>query len=80
MISKPKKKRIIFFLDFLKEIETGLNKKAIKNFKPLQKGDVKKTLSNIELLKSITGYKPKTNYKKGINQFIQWYKNYYKKN
>ncbi len=73
-------KKKILLLDFLKEIETGLNKKAIKNFKPLQKGDVKKTLSNIELLKSITGYRPKTNYKKGINQFIQWYKNYYKKN
>ena len=45
---------------------------------PLQKGDVKQTLSNINLLKNITGYKPKINYKFGINKFINWYKDYYK--
>jgi|TARA_B110000444_G_C18846036_1_gene602078 UDP-glucuronate 4-epimerase len=69
----------ILLLDFLKEIEIRLNKKGIANYKPLQKGDVKKTLSNISLLKSITGYNPKTNYKKGIKEFIEWYKNHYKK-
>ncbi|WP_075502012.1 NAD-dependent epimerase/dehydratase family protein [Candidatus Pelagibacter communis] len=73
-------KKKILLLDFLKEIEIRLSKKANKNFKPLQKGDVKRTLSNIDLLKSITGYNPKTNYKEGINKFVKWYKNYYKKN
>ena len=72
-------KKKILLLDFLKEIEIRLSKKANKNFKPLQKGDVKRTLSNIDLLKSITGYNPKTNYKEGINKFVKWYKNYYKK-
>ena len=45
---------------------------------PLQKGDVKQTLSNTNLLKKITGYKPKTNYKLGIKNFVTWYKDYYK--
>ena len=44
---------------------------------PLQKGDVKQTLSNINLLKKITGYNPKTNYKTGIRKFLNWYLNYY---
>ena len=65
--------------DVINGIFLLLNKKAIKNFKPLQKGDVKRTLSNINLLKSITGYSPKTNYKNGIKEFINWYKSYYKK-
>ena len=44
---------------------------------PLQKGDVKQTLSSTKLLKNITGYNPKTNYKIGIKNFIAWYKEYY---
>ena len=45
---------------------------------PLQKGDVKQTVSNTNLLKKITGYRPNTNYKLGIKNFVNWYKNYYK--
>jgi UDP-glucuronate 4-epimerase len=45
---------------------------------PIQKGDVKQTLSNTDLLKKITGYNPKTNYKMGIKKFLGWYKDYYK--
>jgi len=67
-------------LDFLNEIEFRLNKKAIRNYMPLQKGDVKETLSNINLIKSLTKYNPKTNYKKGIKEFIKWYKLYYRIN
>ena len=44
---------------------------------PLQKGDVKQTLSDTSLLKSITKYNPKTNYKIGIKKFIDWYLKYY---
>ena len=68
----------VLLLNFLKEIEHRLNKKSIRKYLPLQKGDVKKTLSNINLLKSLTKYNPITNYKKGIEEFIKWYKDYYK--
>ncbi len=44
---------------------------------PLQKGDVKQTLSDTKLLKDITGYKPKVNFKTGVKKFISWYKKYY---
>ena len=67
----------VLLLNFLKEIEYRLNKKSIRKYLPLQKGDVKKTLSNINLLKSLTKYNPRTNYKKGIEEFIKWYKYYY---
>ena len=67
----------VFLLDFIKEIERVLGKKAIRNYMPLQKGDVKQTLSNTNLLKKLTGYNPKTNYKSGIKKFLNWYLNYY---
>ena len=67
----------VFLLDFIKQIEYELGKKAIKNYMPLQKGDVKQTLSNTSLLKKITGYNSKTNYKIGIKNFIGWYNKYY---
>ena len=68
----------VFLLDFIKQIEKELGKKAIRNYMPLQKGDVKQTLSNTDLLNIITGYNPTTNYKLGIKKFIEWYKDYYK--
>ena len=40
-------------------------------------GDVKKTLSNTNLLYLIR-YKPKVNYINGISAFVEWYKKYYK--
>ncbi len=67
----------VYLLNFIKQIELILGKKAIRNYMPLQKGDVKQTLSNTKLLKHITGYNPKTNYKIGIKNFITWYKEYY---
>jgi len=70
----------IYLLDFIKQIEIELRKKAIKNYMPMQKGDVIQTLSDTKLLRTITGYKPKTNYKKGIKEFIKWYRIFYKLN
>ena len=67
----------VFLLDFIKQIEKVLGKKAIRNYMPLQKGDVKQTLSNTSLLKKLTGYNPKTDYKSGIKKFLNWYLNYY---
>ena len=67
----------VYLLNFIKQIELVLGKKAIRNYMPLQKGDVKQTVSSTKLLKQITGYNSKTNYKIGIKHFIAWYKEYY---
>ena len=67
----------VYLLDFIKTLEKELNKKIKKNYLPMQKGDVHSTLSDSSLIKRITGYNPKTNYKIGIKKFISWYLNYY---
>ena len=69
----------IKLLDFIKAIENSLDKKALRNYMSMQKGDVFMTLANTKLLKKITGFKPKTNYKEGVRKFIEWYLDYYKK-
>jgi len=67
----------VYLLDFINTLEKELGKKIKKNYMPMQKGDVHSTLSDSSLLKRITGYNPKTNYKIGITKFIRWYLNYY---
>ena len=69
----------IKLLDFINTIENSLGKKALRNYMPMQKGDVFMTLANIKLLKKITGFIPKTNYKEGVRKFVEWYLDYYKK-
>tara|TARA_B100000900_G_scaffold383803_1_gene372055 strand:+ start:2315 stop:3316 length:1002 start_codon:yes stop_codon:yes gene_type:complete len=70
--SKPVK-----LLEYVKIIEELLNKKAIVEYLPLQKGDVISTESDISLAKRELGFNPKTNIKEGISNFLQWYKDYY---
>ena len=69
----------IYLLDFINALEKELGIKSIRNYMPMQKGDVKITLSDTSLLKKLTGYKPKTNYKVGIKKFLKWYLSYYTK-
>ena len=71
--SRPQK-----LVKLIKLLENILNKKAKKNFLGLQKGDVKKTSSNISLLHKKINFRPKTTLKHGLIQFVKWYKNYYK--
>lgn len=64
-------------LDFINAIEESLGKKADINFLPLQKGDVPATWADVDDLVCDLGYKPSTDAKLGIHNFIKWYKQYY---
>ena len=69
----------VYLLDVINTLEKELGEKAIRNYMPMQKGDVKTTLSDTTLLQKLTGYQPKTNYKVGIKKFLKWYLSYFKK-
>lgn len=64
----------IYLKDAIKIIEKKLGKKALIKNLPLQKGDVIKSHSDVNKLKKFINYKPKTNIKKGLDKFIEWYK------
>ena len=66
-------------LDFIDTLEFCLDKKAKRNYMPMQKGDVHSTWANTDLLKKLTGFYPKTDFKKGIKKFVEWYLAHYKK-
>lgn len=64
-------------MQFIEHIEEALQKKAIKNYSPMQKGDVKITYADIEESKKKLGYDPKTSIKAGVAKFIAWYNDYH---
>ena len=64
-------------MDYIKSIEEELNLKALKELLPLQPGDVPDTYANVEDLIRDFNYKPNTPLKKGIKNFVNWYKDYY---
>ncbi len=64
-------------MEYIKAIEESLGKKAIKEFLPMQPGDVEATSANCQKLEKWIGYKPSTSVKEGVSQFINWYNTYY---
>lgn len=64
-------------LDYIEAIENELGKKAIKEFLPMQPGDVTYTEADVSDLVRDFGYKPTTKVQDGIKEFIKWYKNFY---
>lgn len=66
-------------LDFIQAVEGACNKKAQLDFYPMQDGDVYQTFADIEDLKAVTGYIPKVKINEGIQEFVNWYKAYFKK-
>lgn len=65
-------------LRFIEIIEEKLSKKAIKNFLPIQPGDVPATFADVDDLIDEVGFKPNTPIEVGIGKFIEWYRSYYK--
>ena len=65
-------------LDFIKEIEINLNKKAIIKLTEIQPGDVPATHADTSALNSYINFTPNTSVEYGISKFIKWYLNYYK--
>jgi UDP-glucuronate 4-epimerase len=62
---------------FINAIEKKLNLNAKKNFLPLQPGDVPSSHACIKKIKKL-GYNPQFNFDQGIENFIDWYLDFYK--
>jgi UDP-glucuronate 4-epimerase len=58
-------------------LENALNKTAIKEFLPMQPGDVLKTFADVDTLKKDFGYAPNTSLKTGIGEFVKWFNEFY---
>jgi UDP-glucuronate 4-epimerase len=66
-------------LDFIAAIEECLGKMAIRNYMPIQMGDVPATWADATLLQRLTGYRPHTDFRDGVARFVKWFRDYHGK-
>ena len=67
----------IKLMDFIYELEKSFNSKVEKNFLKMQPGDVKSTFADCSKLEKYINFKPNTDLKVGVHNFVKWYKEYY---
>jgi UDP-glucuronate 4-epimerase len=68
----------IQLMDFVEILERALNKKAIKEYLPIQQGDVEETEASVKNLQKWIDFIPKTTLKEGIQIFAEWFIRYTK--
>lgn len=66
-------------MDFIKAIEINLVVEAIKDYLPMQDGDVRRIWVYTKSLVAL-GYESKIDIEKGVSLFIKWFRNYNKIN
>ncbi|MDO9083544.1 MAG: NAD-dependent epimerase [Humidesulfovibrio sp.] len=62
---------------YIEVLEECLGKKAIKQFLPMQMGDVPATIADVDDLVRDVGFKPATRIEDGIARFVEWYRAYF---
>lgn len=65
-------------MDYITALEEALGMIAEKNMMPIQPGDVLETSADTKPLYDLVGFKPQTTVKEGVQNFVDWYKAYYK--
>ncbi len=65
-------------MDFIACIERALGREAVKNFLPLQDGDVPATYADVQALQDWVDFSPATSIETGIGRFVEWYRSYYR--
>ena len=63
-------------LTFIETIEQALGVQAVKNFLPMQAGDVPTTFADVADLRRDTGFEPATPLAAGIARWVEWYRAY----
>ena len=64
-------------MTFISYLEEYIGKKANINYLDMQPGDVIETYANIDKIKALTGFTPKTNLTTGLKIFVDWFTDYY---
>ena len=68
----------LFLIDFIKTLEEIIGTEAIKNYLPLQVGDIRSTWADVSKSRKLLNFNPQTDIKEGLTKFVDWYKAYYK--
>lgn len=65
-------------MDYIGALEVALDRNAIKNFLPMQPGDVLHTSADTSMLEEWIDFKPNSSIQHGVSEFVNWYRAYYK--
>ena len=63
---------------FIATLEQLLGRAAIRDYQPMQAGDVPATYASIDRLRAATGFAPRTPLAEGLARFVEWYRGYYR--
>ena len=69
----------IGLMDYINALEIALGKVAIKEYLPLQDGDVLATHADATRLEKYVQFKPNTPIQVGVNEFVKWYQEFKKR-
>ena len=67
----------IELMRFITLMEQALGRDAIKDFQPMQPGDVVATAADTDALERWVGFRPSTRIEHGIEKFLKWYVDFY---
>ncbi len=69
--------RPIQLLDYVAAIEEAIGRESIREYLPMQQGDVPDTWADVSDLEREMQYSPSTPVKEGVARFVSWYRSYY---
>lgn len=64
----------VTLVDLVRLLEEATGRKALRQQKPLQPGDVLITWADISKSARVLGYKPSTRLEEGLHKFVAWYR------
>jgi UDP-glucuronate 4-epimerase len=64
-------------MTYIEALEEALGITAIKEFLPMQPGDVPATAADTAALEAWTGFRPNTSVHEGVARFVAWYQEFY---
>lgn len=67
----------VSLMAFIEAIEKALGRPCIRNYMPMQPGDVIRTWADCTALRDLTGFCPATSVQDGVDAFVAWYRAYY---
>jgi UDP-glucuronate 4-epimerase len=58
-------------------VEEACGKKAVREYRPMQAGDVRETFADISAIQRDLGFEPSTSIDVGVPNFVRWYRGYH---
>ena len=70
--------RPVQLLHFIETLEKALGREAVKDFLPMQPGDIEVTRADVSALRAAVGFTPSTPIEEGVPQWVDWYRTYHR--